>query len=176
MCSAVVYKCPVCGKPFTQYGTLYRHKKKHEANGEFEKMGTSPRGGDQNDTKSNHSTKSTETADSPVIVEDSQKQGYPTLQQQLSYPPNVMLSPNTSLESILPQQLLAQEGITPLFSRLYEGKVILQMQHIITSSSVSPAFGDDGPFLVISSLLRSIKETFSDSGSAVFSADCTVTS
>ena len=107
------YKCPVCGKPFTQYGTLYRHKKKHEANGEFEKMGTSPRGGDQNDTKSNHSTKSTETADSPVIVEDSQKQGYPTLQQQLSYPPNVMLSPNTSLESILPQQLLAQEGITP---------------------------------------------------------------
>jgi hypothetical protein len=24
-----------------------------------------------------------------------------------------MLSPNTSLESILPQQLLAQEGITP---------------------------------------------------------------
>ncbi|CAC5397293.1 KRAB [Mytilus coruscus] len=108
------YKCHVCGKPFTQYGTLYRHKKKHEANGEYEKPGTSPRGGDQSDAKSNHSTKSTETADSPVIVEDSQKPGYPTMQQQqLSYPPNVMLSPNTSLESILPQQLLAQEGITP---------------------------------------------------------------
>jgi hypothetical protein len=60
----------------------------------FDKL-DKPRGGDQNDTKSNHSTKSTETADSPVIVEDSQKQGYPTLQQQLSYPPNVMLSPKS---------------------------------------------------------------------------------
>ncbi|XP_076080826.1 uncharacterized protein LOC143051782 [Mytilus galloprovincialis] len=123
------YKCHVCGKPFTQYGTLYRHKKKHEANGEYEKPGTSPRGGDQSDAKSNHSTKSTETADSPVIVEDSQKSGFPTMQQQqLSYPPNVMLSPNTSLESILPQQLLAQEGITPELLERYN-QLLFQRPH-----------------------------------------------